>query len=155
MADAAATYDVALSAASTALTNVIALIRTLVPAPQVSEPFQADVPYNRASMLSSQAYADVSEPLDDIWDGMVNIFPLFVVGLNLRAEEDKWNAPAPNGILDINGKNMLTEYHSITEVDIDAPCTSRTNNRAIQNGRAMFKCVKSSIKGDVRNTTLT
>ena len=139
MADAAATNAAALTAAIMALTNAIALIRTPVPAPQVYDPFQVDVPYNLASRLGSQAYADVSAPLDDIWDGKVNTFPSFVVALSLRAEEDKWNAASPNGILDINGENMLTEYHSITEIDIATSCTNRTNNRAIQNARAMFQ----------------
>ena len=104
MADAAATNTAALTAAITALTNTIALIRTPVSAPQVFDPFQADVPYNLASRLGSQAYADVSALLDNIWDITVNMFPLFVVALSLRAEEAKWNAAAPNGILDINGK---------------------------------------------------
>ena len=154
MADAAANAA-ALTAAITALTNAIALIRAPAPAPQVFDPFQADVPYNLASRLGSQAYADVSAPLDDIWDGTVNSFPSFVVALSLRAEEAKWNAAAPNGILDINGKNMLTEYHSITEVDITTARTNRVDTRAIQNSRAMFQCVKSSIKGDVRDTIFT
>ena len=131
MADAAATNAAALTATITTLTNAIALIKAPVPSPQVFDPFQADVPYNLASRLGSQAYADVSALLDDTWDGTVNTFPLFVVALNLRAEEGKWNAPAPNEILNINGKNMLTEYHSITEVDIATACTRRTDNHAI------------------------
>jgi len=50
---------------------------------------------------------------------------------------------------------MLTEYHSITEIDIATSCTNRTDNRAIQNARPMFQYVKSSIKGDVRDSIFT
>jgi len=107
VADAAATNAAALTATIMALTNAIVLIRTPVPAPQVLDPFQADFPYNLASRLGSQAYANVWAPLDDIWDGTVNKFPSFVVALSLRGEEAKWNAVAPNGILAINGKKNV------------------------------------------------
>ena len=67
----------------------------------------------------------------------------------------KWNETAPNGILEIGSRNILTDYHSITGTEIATAFTARTNTRAIQNSNAMFKCIKSSIKGSIRDTIFT
>ena len=144
--------QLALTQAITALTNAIAFLQ---PPPQpaaVYDPFASDVPFNLSTRLGSQAYSDISSPLDEVWDGSVNTFPSFMVALTIRAKEGKWDAAAPHGILEVDGHDALTDYHTINETQITDARTARIDNRAIQNAKAMFKCVKSSIKGDIRNT---
>ena len=143
--------NVALAAAITALTNAIALIRPPPPTPAVFDSFTADQPFNLNTRLGSQAYSDLAAPLDNVWNGEVSTFPTFIVDLTLRAKKGKWNAPAPHGILEIDGHDILTEYSSITDAQITAARTNRTNHRAIQNSKVMFECISSSIEGDVRN----
>ena len=118
------------------------------------DPFIEDQPFNLASRAGDQAYTSISAALkdEDVWDGNVTTFPSFVVALRLRAEEGKWNATDPHGILTIDGNNILSDYHSITDAQIEAARGARTDDRAIQNSRAMFQCVKKSIKGSIRNT---
>ena len=66
-----------------------------------------------SSRSGSTSYNVASSPLDQMWDGTVSTFPSFVVSSRLRANEGKWNTSAPQGILKINGKDILTNYHSI------------------------------------------
>ena len=82
-------------------------------------------------------------------------------------QEGKWDAagttdaatgittPNPINIIDVVGKNILTDYHSVSDADILAATTARTNNRGIQNSKAMFSCIKSSIQGDIKDTIFT
>ena len=149
------TNGAALAAAITALTNAIALIRPPAPTAEVFDPFKADQPYNLASRSGFQAYTDMSSPLEEMWDGTVATFPSFVVALRLRAEEGNWNAASPHGILTIDKKDVLKEYHSITDTQVETAQKARTNTRAIQNATCMYKCIKSSIKGDIRDTIFT
>ena len=53
---------------------------------------------------------------------------------------------------EVNAKNILTHYHTITGTEINAIRASRTDPRSIQNAKAMFKCIKSSILGDLKST---
>ena len=147
--------DVRLADAIQALVTAIGLLRPPPPRTSVFDPFAHDIPFDLATRSGSQAYNDASAPLDEEWNGDVSTFPSFVVALRLRASEAKWDATAPYGILQINGSNILTNYHSITEVEITNALTNRTDNRAIQNSRAMFQCIKSSIKGSLRDTIFT
>jgi hypothetical protein len=64
----------------------------------------------------------------------------------------KWNAADPQGILTFAGHNLLTHYHSVTDEDIANARTTRVDPRAIQNTPALYKCLKSSITGDLRAT---
>ena len=147
--------NVALATAITALTNAIALLQLPPVQPAVFDPFTPDLPFNLNTRLGSQAYSDIAAPLDEVWNGDVSTFPSFIVALTLRAKKGKWNAAPPHGILEINGHNILTEYHSTTDAEIATARTGRVNNRAIQNSKAMFECISSSIEGDVRNTIFT
>ena len=149
------TNGAALAAAITALTNAIALIRPPAPTTAVFDPFKADQPYNLSTRSGFQAYTDMSAPLEEMWDVTVATFPSFVVALRLRAEEGNWNAPSPHGILTIDDKDVLKEYHSITDTQVETAQKARTNTRAIQNATCMYKCIKSSIKGDIRDTIFT
>lgn len=63
---------------------------------------------------------------------------------------------APHDILTIHSNNILSDYHSITDSQIEAARTACTDDRAIQNSRAMFQCrVNNSIKDSIRNTNFT
>ena len=55
-----------LAAAILALTNAIALIQRPTAAPPVFDPFSSDQPFNLSIKLGSQAYADISAPLEEI-----------------------------------------------------------------------------------------
>ena len=152
MADATA-----LATAIMALTNAIALIRPPPPTPAVYDPFTEDQPFNLATRTGAQSYNEISAPLDekDIWDGDVATFPTFILALRIRATEGKWYATAPHGILTIAGKDMLSEYHSITDAEIETTRTARTDPRAIQNSRALFQCLKSSVRGNIKDSIFT
>ena len=102
-----------------------------------------------------KTYAEASSPLDEIWDGCVNTFPSFIIYLQIRANETKWNGIAPHGTLNINDKNILTNHHSVSEAQIKTVRTARTDNRALQNATTMLKCIKSSITGNVKETIFT
>jgi len=68
-----------------AMTNAIAALTTMInnirpPAPTpVFDPFQGDVPFDLSTCAASQAYINVSAPLQDEWDGNVATFSSFVV----------------------------------------------------------------------------
>ena len=53
------------------------------------------------------------------------------------------------------GKNILTEYYSISDTNIKAPQISRKNDRVIQNSKVMYHCIKSSIPCDIKDTIFT
>jgi len=152
MADAAA-----LAAAISALTNTITFIRVPAPPAPVFDTFVEDQPFNLASHAGDQAYTSISATInsEDLWYGNVSTVPSFVVALRLRAEEGKWNATAPHGILAISGNNILSDYRSITNAQIEVARTAQTDDRDIQSLCAMFQCIKSSIKGSIWDTIFT
>jgi len=157
------------------LTAAIALLvqaingmpRAAAPPPQVFDPFASDAAFDLSTRSGSTAYATISAPLDEIWNGDTSTFPSFVVSLRIRAKEGKWDAagttdavtgittPNPTNILDVGGRNILTDYHSISDADVLAATTSPLNDRKIQNFKAMFSCIKSSIEGDIKDTIFT
>jgi len=93
----------------------------------VLDPFSEDQPFNLATRLDAQNFADVCEGLKEHWDSIISSFPSFVVKLRLFTSERKWNALVPHEILTIGGNNLLTEYHSIT----DAETATARKNRAV------------------------
>ena len=137
------------------------------PPPQVFDPFASADALYLSSHSDSTAYATVSSPLDDIWDDDTSKFRSLVVSSRIRAKEGKWDAagttdpttgvvtPNPTNILYVSDKNILTKYHSITDAEITAVTTTRTNDIAIQNSKAMFSCIKSSIEGYIKDTIFT
>ena len=88
---AAETNMLAMTAAITALTNMIATIRAPARPPPVHDPVQSDVPFDLSTRAASQAYTELCSPLDDEWNGHVETFPSFIVSLQERAAEGKWN----------------------------------------------------------------
>jgi hypothetical protein len=151
-----------LAAALTTLANAIATLNTnnaanaanaaAAPPPvhqPLLDPFDSNDPFDLSSRAGSVAFAAASAPLDESWDGSVETFPSFIVTLRIRASEVKWNAADPQGILTFNDNNLLTHYHSVTDDDIANAHTARVDPQAIQNTRALYKCLKSSITGDL------
>ena len=65
----------------------------------------------------------------------VGYFPSFLVAVRIRAKQDKWNATGDEGILtaDVDGKNknLLTEYHSVTNTAIEITRAARINARTM------------------------
>ena len=147
--------NAALATAIQALAEAIARMQarpSTTTATAIFDPFAEDTPFDLSSRAGVQAFSEACAKLDNEWDGSVHTFPSFLVSLRLRANEAKWDAPNPHGILEIGGKDILHEYHSISETDITTAQVARTDNRAIQNTKAMFQCIKSSITGGVRDT---
>ena len=70
----------------------------------------------------------------------------------MRASGVRWKSPAPQGILDIAGSNLLKDYHSLTNLQVYNASTARVDPCAIQNARAMYSCLKSSISGNFKST---
>ena len=150
---------IAMTAAITALTNMIATIRAPARSPPVHDPVQSDIPFDLSTRAASQAYTELCSPLDNEWNGHVETFPSFIVSLQERAAEGKWNTTSPHGIIDFgtapNTHNILTSYHSVSDADVATALAARNDIRAKQNSTAMFKCIKSSITGTLRDTIFT
>ena len=70
--------------------------------------FESVNPFDLGSRAGSYAFAKASAHLDETWDGTIEKLPPFVISLRVRASGVLWNAPAPQGILDIVGSNLLT-----------------------------------------------
>ena len=120
------------------------------PAAPLLNPFSSNQPFDLSTRSGLQAFTQASAALDDLWDGTVDKFPSFVIALRVCSREVRWNAPAPQGILQINGQSILDSYHNITKVNIEAARVARVNPRAVQNSRAMYNCIKTSITGDLK-----
>jgi hypothetical protein len=159
----------ALAAALTALTTVLTNIQAdqaaaaaaavaAVPTVHVPtfDPFEAATAFDLSSRAGSLAYTTACSPLELKWDGTINKFPSFLIALRVRASEVNWGAPAPQGILayTVGGtvRNLFTDHYSISEADLEAARAARTDDRAVQNSRTLFKCLKHSIEGDLRAT---
>jgi hypothetical protein len=149
---------------ATAMANIAAALQALQqqqgvvrpPAAPVLQHYDAATPFDLSSRSGSSAYEKACSALPDKWDGSVEKLPNFIIALMTRASESKWDAPAPNGILAFTvggaSHNLFTGYHSIPLSDIEAAATTRTDDRAIQNARCLYHCVKQTLEGDIRET---
>ena len=54
--------------------------------------------------------------------------------------------------MDIAETNLVTGYHSLTQLQIETASTTRNDPRAIQNARPMYSCLESSISSDLKAT---
>jgi hypothetical protein len=163
MADAAAQQN--LANALTALTAVLAGMGpaagaggAAVPghAAMTTDPFLSADAFDLSTRAGSNAYITASAPLDVIWDGTIEKFPSFLIALRIRASETNWGAAAPQGILvyAISGadQHLFDNYDVFTDAILEAARVARTNDRAIQNARTLYKCLKTSIGGDLKAT---
>jgi len=118
------------------------------------DPFASPNAFDLSSRAGSSAFHTASAPLSNTWDGDVDSFPPFVIALKLRAREMHWTAAPPTGVSTITdaagtNHNLFDEYFSITTAEAETARVARTNDRATQNSRAMYKCLQRSITGDL------
>ena len=163
-----------LAQALQALTQVLTNLQNQNPAPPANpnanaapapllDPFATNDPFDLSSRAGSLAFATACSALDDEWDGTTETFPPFLISLKIRAAEVGWNAAGDSGILRFETGpanapqilHLLDSYYSLDENVIETARTNRTNNRAIQNSRAMYKCLKNSITGDLKSTVFS
>jgi hypothetical protein len=148
----------ALAAAISTLTNQNAAAATAAaPTPPavhtiVLDPFESNAPLDLSTRTGSTAFATACAALEEPWNGNVETFPAFIISPRIRAGEVHWNSQVPTGILDMKGNNLLTDYHSVTDVDVKTAVAARVNPRAVENTKAMYKCVKASITRDLHAT---
>jgi hypothetical protein len=153
---------------ATALTNIANVLAALqanqagnATAPPTLQLYDASTPFNLYTRIGSSAWEKACAPLDVKWDGTIDKLPAFIIALKTRGLAAKWNAPAPNGVLSYSvpstiagapaiDRSILTEYHSIPMNVITDAATARTDDRAIQNARAFFCCLRDSIEGDLK-----
>ena len=114
--------------------------------------FESIHPFYIGSLAGPYAFAKASAPLNKTWDGTIEQFPSFVICHHVCASQVCWNSPAPQGIIDINGSNLLMDYHSLTIFEVDNASAARVDNCATQNSCAMYSCLKASISGDLKST---
>jgi hypothetical protein len=91
--------------------------------------FSSNAPFDLSTRTGSSAFTTASAALDNPWDGTVENFPVFIISLHIRSGEVRWNSAAPTGILDINGNNLLTDYHSVTDTDVENAHITSASNR--------------------------
>ena len=150
-ADAAALYTAKTQAL---LVNVTAAITTLVsirtPAIPVTDHYASNDPFDLTTRAGDCEFKDISKPFDTIWDSTAQTYPSFSSNLARRANYEVWDRAAPHGILNVNGKDVLEDSKYITEADLIAARIARTNHRAKQNCKSLFKCLESSITTSVK-----
>lgn len=116
--------------------------------------FDDATPFDMASRAGFAAMTEASAPLATKWDGSVTKFPAFLSSLKQRAHKVKWDAPAPNGILvytqGATDYNLIDSYHTVTEATINTAHAVRVDNRARQNSMALFRCLSTSLEGDLK-----
>jgi hypothetical protein len=155
--------NAAIAQALTALTQILTAMQAAAaaapvlvpPAPHVPtlDPFTAATPFDLSTRAGSHAYTTACSALEDKWDGTIAKFPAFLIALRVRGSEANWGAPAPQGILlyAVNGvdRNLFSDHFAIPIANLEAARAARVDDRAIQNARALFKCLKNSIEGDL------
>lgn len=152
-----------LAAAITQLTQIIA--QQQQPRVPIYDPYDPTQPFDLSNRVGNEAYNNAKAALNQTWDGTTAGFPEFLLSIRMRADDAKWDAPSPHGIThvptgatDAQGNpvtaHLLTEYHLITDAMVTAANTARTDPRAIQNSRAFYHALKSSITGNLRTTVL-
>ena len=60
--------------------------------------------------------------------------------------------PGASKILLVDAKSIFSDYHTINGTQITDAAAVHINDRAIQNSSALFKCLESSIVGDLKYT---
>jgi hypothetical protein len=48
-------------------------------------------------------------------------------------------------------RNLFAEHYAISEATLETARLTRTDDRALQNARTLYKCLKNSIEGDLRS----
>ena len=101
-----------------------------------------DCPYNLSHSAGHTAYEAVCEELTTKWDGTVDQFPSFAVGLLIHASKICWHTPGPHGITTIDSHNIFTHCSELTTTEFEAAHVACVDDWAIQNPCAMYIAVK-------------
>ena len=117
---------------------------------KILESFEFVNIFDLGSRSGYYAFSKASSPLDETWDGIIKQFLSFIIIICVRASKVFWNAPSPQGILNISGSNLLTDYRILTTLQVDNKSAASVHPCAIQNARAMYSCLKWSISGDLK-----
>ena len=80
------TDNTAIAAALQALATAVAALRTAVAPKKCHDPFATNDPFDLNARSGSNAYNTISSPLDQLWDGVVESFPSFLVAVRVRAK---------------------------------------------------------------------
>ena len=106
--------------------------------------FGSHLAFDFSTRAGGKALKEASAPITPKWDGTVEEFPTFIVNLKLQATTCKWNATGSTRIIEIGGHDILLQHHSVTMAQVETERTNRTNDRAIQNSRAFYRCIESA-----------
>lgn len=154
-----------LAAAITQLTQILAQQQQQQPRAPIYDPYDPTVPFDLGNRVGNEAYNNSKSILSHTWDGTTEKFPEFLIAIRVRAKEAKRDAIAPHGIVQIptgatnaQGQpitaNLFTEYHLLDDQMINNANAARTDPRAVQNARALYHALHSSITGNLRTTIL-
>lgn len=108
--------------------------------------------FNLSKISGAATYKAMSASLVDLWDGSVYKFPNFIIYLQFRVNKVKLGETGASKIFLVDAKNIFTDYHTITDAQILAAYTARNDDRAKKNSSALFKCLDSSVVGDLKST---
>ena len=117
----------------------------------VTDLFANNDPFDLSTRSGLSAMDKMEEKLDVEWNGETQGFPAFILELEIRGRACHWN-DATSGILKVSGHHLFTKFAQITNKDITQANTDRTNPRARQNAQALFRCLRKSITGSLKET---
>ena len=83
------TSNTAIANALQALASAVAALRPAVQPIKVHDPFATNDPFDLDIRSGSSAYNTISSPLDQLWDGAVESFPVLLVAVRTRAKQEK------------------------------------------------------------------
>ena len=63
--------------------------------------------------------------------------------------------PIASNIITIAGHNILADYHSVTDDEVDVASLNHTDDQVIQNSSSFFKWLESSVTGNLKATIFT
>jgi hypothetical protein len=83
----------------------------------ILDPFDATSPLDLGTGVGLFAWSQACSALTVKWDGNIRNLPPFLIALHIWAQELKWDAPPPHGILTFTAveganKSLLKNYHS-------------------------------------------
>ena len=123
------------------------------------DPVESIEPLNRNSRLGSSIYSQSILAVTPTWNGDHQSLAAFANALLLRARTFRWSTNGPTDIVTIRqnanpadpGFNLFIDYRSVTLAMVEQARANRTNPRAIQNAKAMFECIATSLTGRIRS----
>ena len=95
------------------------------PAAPLLNLYDSDQPFDLSTCVGSSAFNKACEALDMKCDGTVKAFLAFVMSLQLRAREVRWDRPGVTNIVLINNINVLDNHHNLSQANVDAAFITR------------------------------